>query len=275
MSRRYCLSYLTLELAPPDSIEIAAATGYDCLGVRMMPTLPGGQCFPLMHDAAMMRETQRRLADSPVEVFDIEIAIIDGRTAVEHWLPMLDAAGRIGAKTIIAAGLDPDETRLTDTFAALCDAAAPFGLSINLEFTPWSPLSDLRAATRVAEAAGRPNGEVLVDTIHVARSASTLDDVRAVPAERMSYFQICDCPAEMPDTIEGLLYTARQERLLPGEGGADLAGCINALPRDLLVSVEVPSHSRVAAMGHAEWAKVSLHASRDMMERLDGAATAP
>lgn len=272
MSRRYCLSYLTLELSPPASIEIASETGYDLVGVRMMPTLPGGEAFPLMHDAALMRETQSRLADSDVEAFDIEIAMIDGRTSVETWLPMLEAAGRIGAKTVIAAGLDTDEARLTDTFGALCDAAAPFGLSINLEFTPWAPLGDLRAATRVVQAAGRPNGEVLVDTIHVARSATTLDDVRAVPVERMSYFQICDCPAETPTTVEGLLHTARAERLLPGEGGADLEGCITALPRDLIVSVEVPSHSRIASLGHKTWARTALEASREAMARYDAAS---
>jgi sugar phosphate isomerase/epimerase len=267
--RVYCLSYLTLELSPPETLTIAAQAGYDSVGVRMMPALPGGQAFPLMHDAALMRETERRLADTGLSVFDVEIARIDEHTKVETWLPMLEAAGRLKAKTVIAAGLDPDEARMTDTFAALCDAALPFGLSINLEFTPWAPLNNAAAAHRVVAAADRANGEVLIDTIHVARSNTSLDDVRAIPAELMSYFQICDCPPEPAKSTEEMLFTAREERLLPGEGGADLAGIIGALPDGLIVSVEIPSHRRIAEMGHLAWAKTCLAESRRAMEELD------
>ena len=271
VTRSYCLSYLTLELSPPSSIVLAAEAGYDSVGIRLMPALPGGQAFPLMDDDRLMRETERRLEDTGLSIFDVEIARIDEHTEVETWLPMLEAAARLRARTIIAAGLDPDESRLTDTFAALCQAAAPYGLSINLEFTPWAPLNSAAAATRVVAAADQPNGEVLIDTIHVARSSTTLDDLRAIPPGKMSYFQICDCPSGPAETLEDLLHTAREERLLPGEGGADLAGIIGALPEDLIVNVEIPSHRRIAAMGHAAWAKTCLDASREAMDRFDRA----
>lgn len=271
MTRSFCLSYLTLELSPPSSIALAADAGYDSVGIRLMPALPGGQAFPLMDDKQLMRETEQRLDDTGLSIFDVEIARIDEHTKVETWLPMLEAAGRLRAKTIIAAGLDPDEARMTDTFAGLCEAAVPFGLSINLEFTPWAPLNNAAAATRVVAAADLPNGEILIDTIHVARSSTTLGDLRAIPAKRMSYFQICDCPSEPAETLEDLLHTAREERLLPGEGGANLAGIIGALPENLIVSVEIPSHRRIAEMGHAAWAKTCLDASREAMELFDQA----
>jgi sugar phosphate isomerase/epimerase len=86
---------------------------------------------------------------------------------------------------------------------------------------------------------------MLIDVIHVARSKTTLADIRAIDPARMSYFQICDAPPGIPTTKQELLFTARQERLLPGEGGVDVAGIIGALPDNLIVSVEVPSHSRL------------------------------
>ena len=125
------------------------------------------------------------------------------------------------------------------------------------------------AALRVVTDADQPNGEVLIDTIHVARSATTLDDLRGIPATRMSYLQICDCPASPAESVEDLLFTARQERLLPGEGGADLAGIVGALPADLIVSVEIPSHRRIADMGHAAWAEFCLAESRRAMADFD------
>ncbi|MCI5077330.1 TIM barrel protein [Oricola sp.] len=269
MTRSYCLSYMTLELSPPEAIRLAADAGYDSVGIRMMPALPGGQAFPLMDDRRLMRETERCLEETGLSIFDVEIARIGEHSEVEAWLPMLQAAARLRARTVIAAGADPDESRMTDTFAALCEAAAPFGLSVNLEFTPWSPLRNAAAAARVVAAADQPNGEILIDTIHVARSNTTLNDLRAIPTERMSYFQICDCPAEPAKTLEDLLHTAREERLLPGEGGADLAGIIGALPESLTVSVEIPSHRRISLQGHAAWARTCLDASRTAMEGFD------
>ena len=49
------------------------------------------------------------------------------------------------------------------------------------------------------------------------------------------------------------------------------AGIIGALPEDLFVSVEIPSHRRIAETGHAAWAKTCLDASRKAMECIDKA----
>lgn len=269
MSRLYSFSYMTLETSPPDMIQFAAEAGYDLAGIRMMPAVPGGQAFPLMSDPAMLRETQRRIDDTGVRVLDVEIARIDGVSKIDLWLPMIEAAAAVGARTIVAAGDDPDEARMTETYGLLCDAAASFGLTVNLEFTPWTALDNAAAASRVVANAARDNGEMLIDLIHVARSRTTLADVAAIDSARMSYFQICDAPADIPATREGLQYTARQARLLPGEGGIDVAGIINALPDHLIVSVEVPNHARLKALGPAVWSRQALETCRACMEELD------
>ncbi len=271
MERIFSLSYLTLECSPIETVEHAAAIGYSLAGVRMLPAAPGGKAFPLFSEPALVAELIARCRATGVGILDVEIARIDGRNTVEEWLPMLDAASRIGARTVIAAGDDPDLWRMTDTFAALCAAAARFGLSVNLEFTPWTALRDARTALEVVTASAAANAEVLIDTIHVARSTTTLDDLRAIPASRMSYFQICDAPSGTPPTSEELLFTARQERLLPGEGGVDIESQVAALPLSLIVSVEVPSHARIAALGPREWARRTLETTRCEMERFDAA----
>jgi sugar phosphate isomerase/epimerase len=274
MSRLYSLSYMTLETSPPKMIEFAAEAGYDLAGIRMMPAVPRGQAFPLMDDPAMLRETLMRIDDTGVKVLDVEIARFDGVSGVELWLPMLEASARVGARTIVVAGDDPDESRLTDTYGLLCDAAAPFGLTVNLEFTPWTALNNAAMTSRILAKAGRSNGEMLIDIIHVARSTTTPADITAIDPSRMSYFQICDAPTGIPTSREELLFTARQERLLPGEGGIDVAGIIRALPDELIVSVEIPSHSRLAAQGPSAWSRQTLETCRAYMDELDAARTA-
>jgi sugar phosphate isomerase/epimerase len=64
----------------------------------------------------------------------------------------------------------------------------------------------------------------------------------------MAYAQICDAPAERPADLDTMLYHARYERLFPGEGGLDLAALLRALPRDLPLTVEVPTQKLAATV---------------------------
>src|SRR4051794_41777606 len=58
----FSLAALTvLELAPPEMIELAARCGYEKVGLRLLPATPGGIAYRLMDDAALLRETLRRL----------------------------------------------------------------------------------------------------------------------------------------------------------------------------------------------------------------------
>jgi hypothetical protein len=58
----FSLAALTaLELAPPGLIDVAAACGYDHVGIRLLPATPGGTAYPLMEDEASLRETIARL----------------------------------------------------------------------------------------------------------------------------------------------------------------------------------------------------------------------
>ena len=58
---------------------------------------------------------------------------------------------------------------------------------------------------------------ILPDPLHVARSHTTLDDLRAIPRGLLHYAQICDGEPGLDFTTEQLVHTARCERLLPGE----------------------------------------------------------
>ena len=112
------------------------------------------------------------------------------------------------------------------------------------------------------QAAGRPNGGVLLDPLHFARSVGTVADIADVPWALWHYWQICDAPAEHPGTTEGLLHTARAERLFPGEGGLDLAGIVRAMPADLPLSVEVPKATMARTVPGAERIRLAADATR-------------
>ncbi|WP_430260549.1 sugar phosphate isomerase/epimerase family protein [Neorhizobium sp. IRS_2294] len=267
MKRKWSLSFLTgLGVAPEEAVRAAAEAGYDYLGLRLMPAFPGGLAYPLMDDPARVKSLISLMADSGVAVFDIEMIRISPDFDPEPLLPFLECAGQLGARAILVAGDDADEGRLTASFVKLCEAARPFGLSMDLEFMPQSELRDLAAATRVLTAADQPNQGVIIDTLHVSRARTTIEEITAVPRKWLNYVQICDAPAKIPETREELNYTARHARLLPGEGELDLACMFAAMPADLPVAVEIPNDEQSAGLSAAEWAKRTLIASRRILE---------
>ena len=260
--RRFSLAYLTAPVSPPEALRLAARAGYDFVGLRVAPSAPGGPHAPLLSDADLLRRTLEARDETGVGVFDVEIIRLDAGFRAEDAQAFLDICAALGARAVLVAGDDPDEARLTDSFAALCALAAPRGLTANLEFMPWTAAKDARAATRIVEQAGAENGRVLIDALHFARSSTVLDDISAIAPHVLDYAQICDAPAEAPATVEGLIHAARVERLPPGEGAIDLAGLIARLPGELPLSVEVPSRRGIAGWGQEEWARRTLAASR-------------
>lgn len=266
MQRSYSLAYLTsAPMAPPDALVLAQKLGYQAIGVRIAPAAPSGDFSPLIEHPSMLRDTVARIRDTGVPVFDVEIVRLNENFRADQFKRFLETAGKLSARAILVAGDDADEGRLTASYAAFCDAAAPFNLTADLEFMPWTEVRDARSALRIITNADRPNGRVLVDSLHAGRSTTTLADIAAIPASRLSYAQLCDAPAEIPTTREGLIHTARCARLLPGEGGIDLIGMVRQLPADLPLSLEIPNDERLPKLGAQEWARQALTAAKHIV----------
>ena len=262
--RRFSLAHLTvLDQAPPAVIETAHKAGYACAGLRLLPAAPGGLAYDLMTNTTLRNETAARLTDTGVELFDLEIVRLGADFALDHVLAFLDVGALLGARAVLVAGDDPDPARLADNYAAFCEAAAARRLSADIEFMPWTEVPDIAAARRLVAAAGTPaNAGILVDALHYARSPGGPEAVAALPRTLLHYAQICDAPAAIPPTREGLIHDARQERLLPGEGGIDLASMLAALPPDLPLSVEIPLPPGRDVAAAVAWARTAIEETR-------------
>ncbi|MGY0195413.1 sugar phosphate isomerase/epimerase family protein [Leptothrix sp. BB-4] len=269
-SRPYSLAQLmALPLAPAQMVRLAAATGCQAAGIRLLPTAPGGLHHPLMRDDAARRETLAAIRDTGVRVLDLEVARLDADFEPGRFEAFLACGAELGAAHVLVAGDDPDEARLTASYATFCEAAASHGLSADLEFMPWTAVPTLAAAQRIVAAADQPNAAVLFDALHFARSPSRLQDLAGWPRQRLHYAQICDGLVPGPTTVAGLIHDARCERLLPGEGGIDLVEIFSRLPADLPISIEVPSESRAPAMGYEAWARLAIEATDRVLALAD------
>lgn len=212
-------------------------------GVPLRECLPalvtaGFSGFALSMDAyAAARATGLSDADIRAFVADngLEIEWLDG---LIEWLPgaqkvtdpaeFFDTAAAIGALMVNAVeifGFDPGQAAKVDGFSALCEAAKKHGLNVALEFTPIGSIPDLPAAARIIEASARENGGILFDTWHFARSHGWLDQIAAVPPDRLFALQVSDTG---PAPHHSLFDEAMHHRQLPGEGHGSVATVLAA-----------------------------------------------
>lgn len=270
MTRPISLAALTvLELTPPQMVSCAAQAGFSHVGIRLLPATPTEPRHDLVGDTPLLREVEARLADTGVKVLDAEIFRIRPDVPVGSYEAAVATAARLGARELLVAGNDPDDARQIDGFGAFCDLAARHGLGAVLEFMPWTEARDLRQAARIVEACGRGNAGVLIDPFHFSRSRSRRADIAAVPAARLRYVQFCDVPERIPPTMDAILAEARAERLFPGEGELDLVDLLRALPHDIPLSIEVPTHTLARTVGADERARRAMAATRRVLARLD------
>ena len=225
------------------------------------------QTLSILEQPALLTETLARMRDTGVGVLDLEVIRIGPQFDAAAFTALLEAGAALQARAVLVIGEDADASRLADSFGRLCVAVAPYGMTVDLEFLPWTAVPDARAAMRVLRAAGSPaNAGVLVDALHVSRSTTSLDDLAELARSALHYAQICDAPVGGPFPVDEMIRTARQERLLPGEGGIELAQMFARLPPGLPISIEIPHLTRMARLGVLEWARQALVASRAVLE---------
>lgn len=267
------IAHLTLlRLSPPELVATAAAAGYDFVGVRVKAVTAGEHQYPMEPGSPMSKETLRRLADTGLEVRDVEFLTLGPETGPADWKPALDAGAALGARTLSVVGVDPDRSRLTDTLAALTADARAVGILPTLEPISYQPVSTVREAGELAAAAG---AAVLLDALHLRRGGSSLEDVRALDPALVPCLQLCDGPLEAPTHLDlpaelplgmkadgsVLQVEARVQRGIIGSGELPLAELVAAAPAGTPLSVEVP-HLGLADL---DLARRNLDAVRELV----------
>lgn len=262
MGPEFSLAHLTvLGTTPLELIDIAAAAGYDYASIRATPVAPGERVTPLAGDPSMVRQVVHRLAATGVRVLDVELARIGPEEEPDRYLEVLEAAAEVGARHVIGQLPDPDRSRATDKFGRLCDLALDYGLTVDLEFPSWSDTGDLAAAAAVVRGVDRANAGILIDALHFFRSHSSLDELTALPRRWFHFVQLCDAPATVPSTVDGVIHAARSARSLPGYGGLPLPDLLDLLPAGPY-SLEVPNDVLRRELGTAEFARLVLTLAR-------------
>ncbi len=234
MNRISFASGIVPDCGPVETIMAAAAGGFDATGLWIEPE---------KWTATLKQATRSALADTGLELLDVEVIWIKPGDNLDVHKACIDIGEELGAKNVLCVSSNPDMSATAAQLAALCEHAEGSAMRVALEFGIFTEVKNLTMAMAVLDAVAHPLRALLVDPIHVDRSGSAIADIAAVPAALLPYAQFCDAPAERPDPADfnAIIIDAIDLRRQCGEGGLPLGALYDALPPDIPLSIELRS----------------------------------
>jgi sugar phosphate isomerase/epimerase len=234
-------------MPPVEFVNLAADLGCRYIGIALTPTAcnpHGYRAWSLRDDAALRREMAAAMRDRGVSVSLFEGFGIQPGRDVRDYAADLDLLRELGGTRINAVSIDRDAARTLDQFALLAEICEARGIEIVTEVGPGTT-AGLASALAAVRHVGRPGFKLLIDTMHWARSGLGAADIAALDPGIIGYVQLCDVP--LGSRHARYLDEALHERRVPGTGELPLLDLLAALPRDIVLGLEVPQRSLAEA----------------------------
>ena len=267
MAHKFSLAFLTVkDVCPVDMVRLAAETGYDCVGLRLLPAAGADGPYSILTDHSEQKNVRSALNDTGIQVADVEVVRIGESFVLDFFLPFFEVSCYLGAKHVLIVGDDLNRSRLIDNYGNFLDKASYFGLSGDLEFMPWTAVKTATECLEIVNAVNASNSGLLVDAIHWDRSDRSIDSLKQIPDSLVNYIQLCDARRPVNPTTDQLMRTARSERLLPGSGDIDLTGMLAALPKGKVYSVEVPRDAESSHLSPRKRAEEALVCAKSVVD---------
>lgn len=231
----------TFGMSPIALARLAADLGCAYISTGLAPTLnvlEGFAPWSLRDDPALRRELAAVTENLGITISLGEGCVVMPGGDVRNFAADLDIFAEIGVGRINTLSMDPDLGRTLDQFAMLVEMAGDRGIEVVLEFSGTSPVGALSKALGALRHVGRPNFRLLIDAMHYFRIGGTVAALAATDPDAIGYIQLCDVP--LKQRFETYAEEARFERMVPGEGELPLFDLLAALPRHLVIGLEIP-----------------------------------
>ncbi|GGN19737.1 sugar phosphate isomerase/epimerase family protein [Streptomyces fuscichromogenes] len=234
-------------LPPVEFVHLAADVGcrYIAMALSGTPHNPHGYpAYSLRDDAGLRARMSAAMRERGVSISLGEGFVVRPGTDLRDSGADLDIMAQLGVPRVNTVSLDPDLGRSLDQFGVLAEMAALRGMETTVEFAPSLTVKDLDAAVAAVRHVAREGFRLLVDVMHLVRSGHSAANLAALDPTLVGYVQLSD------NTVRQRGSTYREDsvdRMVPGRGEFPLTEILAALPRNVVIGLEVPMLSRAEA----------------------------
>ena len=227
------------EASALELIAAAEAAGYEAVGLWLDERFTPSYC----------QQVKSAIANAGLRVLDAEVFWLKSGPFDEQLLHRLDIACALGAEHVLVVSSDPDQHSTVTKIQKLCAHVQGWPIRVMLEFGAFTEVKGLIQASQIIRAVGSPQLGLLIDALHWYRCGNSLEQIRSLPSEWLSYAQLCDASGPSPDLADSqaVRLEAVDYRLLPGDGDMPLQDWLQTLPSHIPLSLEIRSKSLRAA----------------------------
>ncbi|MEJ2870500.1 TIM barrel protein [Actinomycetospora sp. OC33-EN08] len=195
----------------PDRVAAAAAAGYSGIGLAVPyyrrlreQGWTGAELRAVLDDHGILAAEAEAIVGFGGPPGPANVPGRPGMVYADHAVEraMVELGEELGVPLVQAVGTFDDrpvDEAVVDSFGKLCDRLAPHGLTVALEFVPYTNIPDVTTAQGVVAAVGRANGALCVDSWHFFRGTADWTALSQVPADRLAMVQVNDGPIR-PET---------------------------------------------------------------------------
>ena len=263
--KNFSLAFLTiLDIDLLEAIEIAADVGFDSIGLRLLPVTSSEGDYAIYKENFFLHDVIGALSRTGLKVCDIELIWLKPETNINQFNTFFDRSKLLEAKFVTVIIDDPDEVRYLDNFCRLCDKAAQFNITLNVEPISWVYLSTINQAYDLVLKSKKLNSGITLDALHFYRSENKLSDLTLSVLERINILQLSDAPSKFDNNLSSIRNFARLSRLLPGKGDLDLKSLIGLMPERVIISPEIPNQVMSKGLSPRERIALAYKSSYDI-----------
>ena len=132
MAHKFSLAFLTVkDIRPVDMVRVASETGYDFIGLRLLPAGSDGP-YLILNDRKEQRNVIAAPHDTGIQVADIEVVRIGESFDVNSFSHFFEVCSYLGAKHLLVVGDDTNRARLINNYAIFLEKVLNLGSQVIL-----------------------------------------------------------------------------------------------------------------------------------------------
>lgn len=268
MAFTLCLNTSTIKPQPMlEKIRLAAEAGF--AGVELWIN----DLYEYVGQGGEVRDIEKAIADHGLIVPCAIAARAWGEASEAEYPLMLDEvkrrmemAARLESPYLVATPpREPcDIAQITRRYKDLLEIGRQVGVRPTMEYISFfGSVRRLSQAWQVVQHVADPDATLILDTFHSWNAGATLEDLRAIPADRISHWHIDDAHPDKPAGEQ-----TDPDRVMLGDGPIDLRGQLEVLrekPYSGTVSLELFNRD-LWAQDPREVLKVGIQRMRELLE---------